>query len=122
MNAALAVERVGMPESQIILANAACYVACAPKSNAASAGIFKAMELVQETGNLEIPSYLKDAHYKSAAKLDRGVGYKYAHDYPNHYVDQQYLPDEIKDARFYEPGDLGYEKQIRERLQKLREQ
>ena len=69
-----------------------------------------------------VPTHLQDAHYKGAQKLGHGIGYKYAHDYPNHYVDQQYLPDEIKDARFYEPGDLGYEKQIKERLQKLREQ
>lgn len=113
VNAALAVERVGMPESQIILANAACYVACAPKSNAASAGIFKAMELVQETGNLEIPSYLKDAHYKSAAKLDRGVGYKYAHDYPNHFVPQQYLPDKIKNVSLFEMSDVAYEGKLK---------
>lgn len=113
VNAALAVERVGMPESQIILANAACYVACAPKSNAASAGIFKAMELVQKTGNLEIPSYLKDAHYKSAAKLDRGVGYKYAHDYPNHFVPQQYLPDKIKNVSLFEMSDVAYEGKLK---------
>lgn len=113
VNVALAVERVGMPESQIILANAACYVACAPKSNAASAGIFKAMELVQETGNLEIPSYLKDAHYKSAAKLDRGVGYKYAHDYPNHFVPQQYLPDKIKNVSLFEMSDVAYEGKLK---------
>lgn len=113
VNAALAVERVGMPESQIILANAACYVACAPKSNAASAGIFKAMELVQETGNLEIPSYLKDAHYKSAAKLDHGVGYKYAHDYPNHFVPQQYLPDKIKNVSLFEMSDVAYEGKLK---------
>ena len=88
-NASLAVERIGMPEAQIILAQAAAYVASAPKSNAASAGIFAAMEEVGRTGNLPIPTHLQDAHYKGAAKLGRGTGYKYAHDYPNNYVKQQ---------------------------------
>jgi putative ATPase len=107
--AAVAVERVGLPEGQLILAEAAVYVATAPKSNACSQGIFKAREEVRRSGNLSIPSYLKDAHYKSAAKLGHGVGYKYAHDYPNHYVHQQYLPDEIKDMAFYEMSDIAYE-------------
>ena len=89
-NASLAVERIGMPEAQIILAQAAAYVASAPKSNAASAGIFAAMEEVGRTGNLPIPTHLQDAHYKGAAKLGRGTGYKYAHDYPNHYVRQPF--------------------------------
>lgn len=110
--AAVAVERVGMPEGQLILANAAVYVACAPKSNAVSQGIFKAMEEVQKTGNLPIPAYLQDAHYKSASKLGHGVGYKYAHDYPHHYVDQQYLPDEIKNDHFYDISDVGYEARL----------
>ncbi len=110
--ASLAVERIGLPESQIILAQAATYVACAPKSNSASAGIFKAMDEVSRSGNLAQPSYLKDAHYKSAEKLGRGVGYKYAHDYPHHYVDQQYLPDEIKDMKFYELSNNGYEAKL----------
>lgn len=113
VSASLAVERIGMPESQIILANAACYVACAPKSNAASNGIFKAMQEVQETGNLPIPSYLKDAHYSGASKLGHGVGYKYAHDYPNHYVQQQYLPDEIKDHRYFDMSDVAYEGKLK---------
>ncbi len=109
VSAALAVERVGMPEGQIILAEAAAYVASAPKSNACSAGIFKAMELVQKTGNLPIPPYLKDAHYSAAAKLGHGIGYKYAHDYPNHYVEQQYLPDAVKDEELYRMSDVAYE-------------
>lgn len=113
VSAALAVERVGMPESQIILANAACYVACAPKSNAASSGIFKAMEEVQRSGNLPIPAYLKDAHYSSASKLGHGVGYKYAHDYPNHYVEQQYLPDKIKGQHFFDMSDVAYEGKLK---------
>lgn len=111
--AALAVERVGMPEGQIILANAAVYVACAPKSNACSQGIFKARAEVQKSGNLAIPSYLKDAHYKSAEKLGHGVGYKYAHDYPHHYVHQQYLPDKIRDMDFFDISDVGYEGKLR---------
>ena len=112
-SAAQAVERVGMPESRIILAQAAAYIASAPKSNSAYLGIEKAMKAVAETGSLPIPPYLRDASYKGAAKLGRGVGYKYAHNYPNHWVEQQYLPDEIKDRRFYEPNDIGYEKKIK---------
>lgn len=119
--AAQAVERIGMPESQIILSQAVTYVASAPKSNSAVNAIFAANDAVRNNKTM-VPTHLQDAHYKGAQKLGHGIGYKYAHDYPNHYVDQQYLPDEIKDARFYEPGDLGYEKQIKERLQKLREQ
>ena len=119
--AAQAVERIGMPESQIILSQAVTYVASAPKSNSAVNAIFAANDTVRNN-KTTVPTHLQDAHYKGAQKLGHGIGYKYAHDYPNHYVDQQYLPDEIKDARFYKPGDLGYEKQIKERLQKLREQ
>lgn len=121
-SAAQAVERIGMPEAQIILAQAVTYVASAPKSNSAVNAISEAMETVKNTMTAPVPSHLQDAHYKSSSKLGHGIGYKYAHDYPNHYVEQQYLPDEIKNARFYEPGDLGYEKQIKEHLQKLREQ
>jgi len=83
--------------------------------------IFAATEAVKKY-KTTVPSHLQDAHYKGAEKLGHGTGYKYAHDYPGHYVEQQYLPDEIKDARFYEPGDLGYEKKIKEHLQKLRKQ
>ena len=100
-NAFLAVERVGMPESQIILAQAATYVASAPKSNACSAAIFEAMQEVQHSGNLPIPSYLQDAHYKASSKLNRGVGYKYPHDFLGNWVEQQYLPDGVKDMEFY---------------------
>ena len=121
VSASQAVERIGMPEAQIILSQAVTYVATAPKSNAACNAIFDAMASVKRT-KTTVPSHLQDAHYKGAQKLGHGIGYKYAHDYPNHYVEQQYLPDEIKNARFYEPGDLGYEKQIKEHLQKLRKQ
>lgn len=116
--AAQAVERIGMPESQIILSQAVTYVASAPKSNSATNAIFAANEAVRKY-KTTVPSHLQDSHYKGAQRMGHGIGYKYAHNYPDHYVDQQYLPDEIKDARFYEPGELGYEKQIRERLQKL---
>ncbi len=102
VNASLAVERVGMPEAQIILTQAATYIAKAKKSNASVKAIFAAKKLVRARGNLEIPAYLRDAHYSGHEKLGRGIGYKYPHDYPGHYVEQQYLPDEIKDFRFYE--------------------
>lgn len=111
--ACLAVERIGMPESRIILSQAATYVACAPKSNAAINAVDKAMAEVGKSGNLQIPPYLKDAHYNSAKKLGHGIGYQYAHDYPFHYVDQQYLPDEIKNASFYELSDNGYESKLK---------
>ena len=119
VSAAQAVERIGMPESQIILSQAVTYVACAPKSNSAVNAITAANDAVRRY-QTSVPSHLRDAHYKGAQKLGHGIGYKYAHDYPGHYVDQQYLPDEIKDARFYEPGDLGYEKNIKEYLRKIR--
>ncbi len=121
-NASLAVERIGMPEAQIILAQAAAYVACAPKSNASSGAIFKAMEAVGRTGNLPIPTHLQDAHYKGAAKLGHGTGYKYAHDYPNHYVEQQYLPYELNGQEFYQPTGNGYEAKIREHMKWLKEE
>lgn len=118
--AAQAVERIGMPEAQIILSQAVSYVATAPKSNAACVGIFKAMEVVKNTKTAAIPPYLQDAHYGGAAKLGHGLGYKYAHDYPNHYVKQQYLPDELAGEVFYEPSDNGYEKNIKEHMDRIR--
>lgn len=121
-NASLAVERIGMPEAQIILAQAAAYVACAPKSNASCNAIFEAMSTVEETGNLPIPSHLQDAHYKGAAKLGHGTGYKYAHNYPNHYVKQQYLPYELDGKEFYRPTGNGYEVKIREHMKRIREE
>ena len=120
-SAAQAAERVGMPEAQIILSQAVTYIACAPKSNSASNAIFAADEAVKQY-QTSVPVHLKDAHYKGAQKLGHGTGYKYAHDYPGHYVKQQYLPDEIKDARFYEPGVLGHEKEIGEYLKKIRQE
>lgn len=121
-NASMAVERIGMPEAQIILAQAASYVACAPKSNAACNAIFQAKSVVEETGSLPIPTHLQDAHYKGAAKLGHGTGYKYAHDYPNHYVKQQYLPYELNGREFYKPSGNGYEAKIREHMKKLKEE
>ena len=118
--AAQAAERIGFPESQIILAQAATYVACAPKSNAAVNAIGAAMESVQRV-KTTVPVHLQDAHYPGAKGLGHGVGYKYAHDYPNHYVEQQYLPTEILGSKFYEPGDLGYEKQIKEQLKRIKQ-
>lgn len=109
---AQAVERVGMPEAQIILAHAAIYVACAPKSNSVNNAIAAAMQTVKERQTGVVPVHLRDAHYGGAGKLGH-VGYQYAHDFPNHYVEQQYLPDELQGTRFYEPGTLGYEQNIR---------
>ena len=119
-NASLAVERIGMPEAQIILSQAVCYVACAPKSNAAYGAVDKAMQVVEATGNLPIPPHLQDAHYKGAAKLGHGTGYKYAHDYPNHYVEQQYLPYELNGQEFYKPSGNGYEVKIKEHISRLK--
>lgn len=119
VSAAQAVERIGMPESQIILSQAASYVACAPKSNSACNAIFAAMDSVKNV-KTTVPVHLQDAHYRGHESLGHGIGYKYAHDYPNHYVEQQYLPDEIKDAKFYIPSENGYEKNIREHIKKIK--
>jgi putative ATPase len=116
------VERVGMPESQIILSQAVTYMACAPKSNAACEAVYKAMRVVKETKTPPVPPHLQDAHYKSAEKLGHGTGYKYAHDYPNHYVKQQYLPDGLTDEVFYEPTDIGYEKKIQDHMKKIKDE
>ncbi len=121
-SAAQAVERVGMPESQIILSQAASYIACAPKSNAACVAIFEANDEVQRSGNLPIPPHLQDAHYKGSEKLGRGTGYKYAHDYKNNYVKQQYLPYELDGKEFYKPSGNGYEVKIREHFKKLKKE
>lgn len=104
-NAFLAVERVGMPEAKLILSQAAIYVACAPKSNACYRAITEAAEAVEKYGNAPIPPYLQDAHYRGSSQLGRGMGYKYPHDYPGHWVEQQYLPDALKDRKFYHYPD-----------------
>ncbi len=119
VSAAQAVERIGMPEARIILAQAVIYIATAPKSNAAIMAIDKAMETVKDQTTAPVPPHLQDAHYKSAGKLGHGIGYKYSHDYPNHYVRQQYLPDTLVGTQFYEPTDMGYEKNIKEHMRRI---
>ena len=110
-------EFIGLPEARIILAQAAVYVACAPKSNAVYLGIDRALADVKEQRTHGVPVHLKDGHYKGAAQLGHGAGYKYAHDYPQHYVEQEYMPHE---AVYYEPTLQGYEAQIKERMDKLK--
>ena len=119
-SAAASAAMIGMPEARIVLAQATAYLACAPKSNAAIIAIDEAIQKVRETGNLAIPSYLQDAHYKNAGKLNRGKGYKYPHSYKNHYVYQQYLPDLIKDEKFYHLTDNGHEAKMKEYLKSLK--
>ena len=116
--AAQAVERLGMPEAQIPLAQAVTYVASSPKSNAACMAVFDAMEAVKNT-KTTVPSHLQDAHYKGSKKMGHGVGYLYAHDYPNHYVEQQYMPSELLGKKFYHPTENGYEKNIQEYFRKI---
>lgn len=118
--AAQAVERVGMPEAQIILSQAVLYVATAPKSNSATNAIFEAMSAVKEKP-AAIPAHLSDSHYKGAQKLGRGIGYEYAHDYPKHFSRQQYLPDALVGRKFYEPSENGYEQNIRRYLDWIHE-
>ena len=114
-SAAQAAERIGMPESQLILAQACIYVASAPKSNACTNAVYAAMQSVRDV-KTSVPPHLQDAHYRGSANLGRGTGYKYAHDFPNHYVEQQYLPTEILGSKFYEPTEMGKEAEIREHL------
>ncbi|MEE0781644.1 MAG: replication-associated recombination protein A [Sellimonas sp.] len=121
VSAAQAVERIGMPEAQIILSQAVLYVASAPKSNSAVRAVSEAMESVKSK-KTTVPAHLQDAHYGGHEQLGHGIGYRYAHDYPNHYVDQQYLPDEIKESVFYHPGDLGKEKELKDWLSYIRKQ
>ncbi|MEE3355198.1 MAG: replication-associated recombination protein A [Candidatus Weimeria sp.] len=119
-SAAAEVERVGMPESEIILSQAVTYMATAPKSNAAYMAIASANAVVKDTRTDPIPVHLQDAHYKGSAKLGHGAGYRYAHDFKNHYVKQQYLPDSLVGRVFYEPTEMGHEKKIREHMEKIR--
>ena len=115
---AQAVERIGMPEAQLVLANAAVYVASAPKSNAVCNAVFDALNMVQEKKTGAVPPHLRDTHYRGAENLGH-TGYMYPHDYPENFVKQQYLPDEIKDVCFYYPTGNGYEKTVRDRLNDL---
>ncbi len=119
-SASQAIERIGMPEAQLILSEAAIYVATAPKSNACTNAIGAAMDAVQRTKVETLPNHLKDAHYKAASKLGHGVDYKYAHLYPNHYVEQQYLPDELVGSRFYYPTTNGHEQEVRDWFEFIR--
>ena len=119
-SAFLATERIGMPECRIILSHAATYVACAPKSNSAYGAIDLAMAEVKNNTTRPIPTHLQDAHYKSAGKLGHGLGYEYAHDFPNHFSHQRYLPEGLEIGDFYRPGNLGYEQVINEYLDKVR--
>jgi putative ATPase len=117
-NAALQIsEFVGMPEARIPLAQAVIYVACAPKSNASYLAVEKAYQDIEQKKVQEVPDHLKDASYPGAEVLGHGKGYKYAHDYPGHYVKQKYTR---KALRYYEPTDIGFESKIKQRLEKLR--
>ena len=117
--ASLAIERVGMPEAKIILSQAASYVATAPKSNTALIGIEEAMKVVENVKVAGVPAHLQDAYYKGAKNLSRGIGYQYPHNFKDHYVKQQYLPDELVGQTFYKPSENGYEKEIIEYLKKI---
>ena len=121
VSAAQAVERIGMPEAQIILSQAVLYVATAPKSNSACNAVFEAMDAVKNQRSMPVPAHLQDSHYGGSAKLGHGIGYKYAHNYPNHYVKQQYLPDGMEGQVFYHPSENGYESKIGEHMRFFRE-
>ena len=121
VSAAQAVERIGMPEAQIILSQAVLYVATAPKSNSACNAVFEAMDAVKNQRSMPVPAHLQDSHYGGSAKLGHGIGYKYAHNYPNHYVKQQYLPDGMEGQVFYHPSENGCESKIGEHMRFLRE-
>lgn len=119
-SASLAVERVGMPEASIILSQAASYIATAPKSNACVCAIEDAMNTVKQHNDAKVPVHLQDAHYGGHEKLGHGVGYKYAHNYKNNYVNQQYLPYELSGKEFYKPSGNGYEVKIAEHMKKIK--
>ena len=114
-----AVNVIGMPEARIPLAQAAIYVATAPKSNKSYMAINKAMDDVKNNKIGMIPKYLRVSGYAGAEKLGNGIGYKYPHDYKGSFVKQDYLPDELKNIKYYEPTENGYEKVIKERIGKL---
>ncbi|WP_432662402.1 replication-associated recombination protein A [Wukongibacter baidiensis] len=119
-NAAQAVQFIGMPEARIILSQAAAYVAISPKSNGSYVGIKKALSDVENKKIGQVPLHLRDGHYKGAKKLKHGLGYIYPHDYPNNYVEQQYLPDELVGTTYYELSDNGQEKKIKEMMKRLK--
>ena len=111
-----AVMKIGWPEGRIPLAEAAVYLATSPKSNSAYMGINAALELAKETGSLAVPLHLRNAPTQLMKQLGYGDGYKYAHDYPNHFVDQQYLPDELKDTRIWNPQQSPAEEKLHQRM------
>ena len=121
VSAAQAVERIGLPESQLILAHAAVCVAVSPKSNACTEAIFAAEEAVR-SGTYTIPPYLQDAHYKGSEKLGRGIGYEYAHDFPKHFSRQRYMPFELGDTKFYKPSGNGFEREVQNYLDWIHEE
>ncbi|MDI9442061.1 MAG: replication-associated recombination protein A [Firmicutes bacterium] len=114
--AAFALEWLGMPEARIPIAQAIIYIATAPKSNSVVTAVDAALGFVERTEAEPVPVHLRDTHYSGAAKLGHGKGYKYPHDYPHHYVGQDYLPENVRDQKFYRPSDQGREKVIKERL------
>ena len=114
--------QLGMPEARIPLADAVILVAISPKSNSGNAAVDAAIAELRTNGAGEIPAYLRDAHYTGAAKLGRGLAYKYPHPYPGHWVEQQYLPDSVADAQFYTPSDNKYEQSAAEYWKKIRDQ
>ncbi len=118
--AAEAVNFIGMPEGRIALAQAVAYIACAPKSNAAYVGIDRALSDVRHVQIKGVPPHLRDGHYSGSAELGNAIGYRYAHDYPNHYVKQQYLPDELLGTVYYEMSDQGVERRMKEHMKRLK--
>jgi putative ATPase len=118
--AARAVEFVGLPEAQLNLAQAVVHLACAPKSNRVTVALGRAQRDVREAPRGDVPTHLRDAHYRSAATIGHGEGYAYPHDHPDGYVDQEYRPAAVADNRYYEPSDRGHEVVVAERLRRLR--
>jgi len=119
--AAQAVQLIGMPEARIVLAEAVVHLATAPKSNAAYVGVDRALADVRAGRLGPVPPHLRDAHYPGAKQHGHGVGYVYAHDEPHGVAAQQYLPDELVGSRYYEPTDRGYERQVADRLERIRQ-
>ena len=120
MAAAQGVQLIGMPEGRILLAEAVVYLATAPKSNASYRGLDAAIADVRAGRIGRVPTPLRDAHYPGAKRLGHGAGYRYAHDAPYSVAEQQYLPDELRGTRYYEPTGNGYERELGPRLDRLR--
>ncbi len=111
-----AVHKVGMPEARIILSQTAVYLASSQKSNASYLAIDQAFEIVRKTGDLPVPLHLRNAPTKLMKDLDYGFGYKYAHDFPGNFIEQEFLPDQIRGTKIYEPGKNAREEELRQRL------